>query len=56
MKDSQQTADDNGGTAMSQDPFLEREAGKRHAGGKLTANRSGAQRARAASLTAGQRL
>jgi ribonuclease R len=28
MKDSQQTADDNGGTAMSQDPFLEREAEK----------------------------
>jgi ribonuclease R len=28
MKKFQQTADDNGGTAMSQDPFLEREAEK----------------------------
>src|SRR5471030_885473 len=28
MKEFQQTADDNGGTAMSQDPFLEREAEK----------------------------
>jgi biotin operon repressor len=28
MKDFQQTADGNGGTAMSKDPFLEREAEK----------------------------